>query len=527
MNEEQYKPYEGRRPFTFISYSRSNPIVLETIKALQDKGYRIWFDDGIHGGESWSDEIVKRIKKATAFVIFLSKESVKSRNVQSEMSLAFKMPETLKIIPIWIHKPCELDSNMEYFLSAIQVCLTKTTGPVSVEELVNELDPVIPDSTRNTSEIEDGVLLRTQDDIHDLLLGQDIVEIGPRACKGRVNLKKVVFSNNLKVIGDEAFRGCTAITELKVNKSVTRIGDSCFRDCTALTRLDIDEEIEIGERAFENCGNLVEVNLPDDLAEIYSGVFNSCRELKSITLPKQLIAIGDNAFAHCDSLQEVVIPPHVVRIDDQVFSGCLSLSKVTLSDSVSRLGKNVFKDCVNLKSIFITRNVVKIESGCFRGCSSFEEIEIHPRNRYFKSMNGVLYNKNKSVLICYPCAKKDDIFVVPDSVSYIEDWAFANANNLKVVRIPDSVEKIGEGAFFRCQKLEEVHIPYSVSIIQDTAFRGCINLKDVYIENPSFKELGWGLFYRCDKLTIHCVSREVEEYCRRLNIKCVRYNPED
>lgn len=522
--DELLTPYEGKRPFVFISYSHKDPVVLETVKLLQQHKYRVWYDNGIHSGESWGETITRRIQTCTAFVVFLSPNSVMSRNVQSEVSMAFRRNE-ISFIPIWISAPCD-PGTMGYFLSATQVAFEDKPGNHTAEELYKELDIVIPDSLRDSANVVDGVLVDTEDNIHDLILDETITAIGDAACKARINLRKVTIPHTITSIGQEGFRGCSALTEITIPEEVLHIGDSCFRDCVSLEKLVIKGDIEIGERAFENCGSLTEIDLPDNLAEIYNGVFNSCKKLTSIVLPKNLIAIGDSAFSSCDSLREITIPENVTRIDDQVFSGCINLKNVYISESVSRIGKNVFKDCISLKSFRLPQSVKKMDAGCFRGCTSLEEIIVDPKNRYFKSMNGIMFNKNKSNLFCYPTCIKDEEYEIPDSVRIIEDWAFADAKNLKRVIIPDSVERIGEGAFFHCENLEEVIIPYSVDTIQDTAFRGCLNLKRVYIAAKSFKDLGWGIFYGCKNITVYCDSAEVEKYCDKLKIPHERYIPE-
>lgn len=522
----EFVPYEGKRPFVFISYSHNDPVVLETIKLLQAHKYRVWFDNGIHSGETWSETIVKKIQSCSAFVVFLSRNSVKSRNVISEVSIAFKREE-IKLIPIWIGEAVEASGNMEYFLNFTQAAFQDSKEEHTAEELFVELDRSIPDSLRDSANIKDGILLDTEDDIHDLILDDTILGVGEAACKARRNLIQVKISKNVEYLGAEAFRGCSSLPEIFIPKNVKKIGDSAFRDCTSLKKLVIEGDIEIGERAFENCGSLVDIVLPDELTEIYNGVFNSCKKLKRISLPKQLIAIGDSAFSSCDSLEEIVIPDTVTRIDDQVFSGCIALQYVYLPEGLSRIGKNVFKDCVKLESIKIPASVRKIDTGCFRGCLSLREIVVDKKNKYFKSMNGIMFNKNKSNLLCYPTCIEGEVYEIPDSVRIIEDWAFADNKNLVKVILPDSVEILGEGAFGHCINLKEITIPYSVDTIQDTVFRGCTNLKDVYIESTSFKDIGWGLFYGCENVLIHCVSSDVENYCKRLNIKYVHYIPEN
>ena len=46
-----FKPYEGSRPFVFISYAhRQSDAVLDTIRILHEKGWRLWYDEGIPAG---------------------------------------------------------------------------------------------------------------------------------------------------------------------------------------------------------------------------------------------------------------------------------------------------------------------------------------------------------------------------------------------------------------------------------------------------------------------------------------------
>ena len=227
------------------------------------------------------------------------------------------------------------------------------------------------------------------------------------------------------------------------------------------------------------------------------------------------------------AVEKISIPKTVTRIDDMVFNDCQSLIEVNLPEGVSRIGKNVFKDCCSLKSIEIPASVRKMDPGCFRGCTSLESIVVHPKNKYFKSMSGIMFNKNKSNLLCYPTCLSARSYTVPDSVRVIEDWAFSDSKYLTTVVLPDSVEVIGEGAFNNCSKLKSITIPYSVDTLQDTIFRRCSELKNVYIESESFKDIGWGLFYGCNDVHVYCVSKPLKERFKSLNIKATLYHPKE
>lgn len=513
----QYKisAYEGKRPYAFVSYSHlDEDIVFPVIEKLQTEyKYRLWFDSGIHSGENWSEKLTSEIEESTAFIVFLSPNSIQSRHCGSEIAIAFGI-NNIKIIPIWITKSIPLPSNLNYYLSFTQHALENSEDTPALDQIVAELNKSIPDSTRDVSKIENGILTNVEDDIHDLIVKNDITQIGDSACKQKIYLNTLILNKELFSIGNEAFRGCTSLKKVFIPKNVRRLGDSAFRDCVNLEHLVIENDIEIGERAFENCVKLKEVTLPSDLREIYSGVFNSCKSLEHIKLPSGLISIGDNAFAACDKLSEIDIPSSVTRLDDACFSGCTAIKTITLPEGVFKVGKNVFKDCTQLEHISIPSSVVKIDTGSFRGCPALRDIEVNKKNKHYKTMDGVMFNKNKSKLVCFANKLPFESYEIPDSVCDIEDWAFANCVNLKEVIIPDSVQRIGEGAFFHCESLESIVIPYSVDCIDDTAFRGCRNLKHVYIESKTIKDLGWGIFYGCSpELVVHYCSDIVREYC--------------
>ena len=157
-----------------------------------------------------------------------------------------------------------------------------------------------------------------------------------------------------------------------------------------------------------------------------------------------------------------VIPPTingmpVVGIGDYAFAGCAGLTSVTISNSVTSIGYYAFSDCRALTSIVADAD-----------------------NTVYSSQNGVLYNKDKTVLIQYPCGKSGG-FTIPDSVTSIGGKAFAGCNTLASVTIPDSVISIGNGAFYSCFGLTSVTIGSGVTSIGYPAFYDCSSLTSVTI----------------------------------------------
>ena len=81
--------YNGNRPYIFISYSHKDSAkVIALIEEMQNCGYRVWYDQGIEGGTEWSDNIANHLRKCSAFLAFVSHNSMASENCLDEISYA-------------------------------------------------------------------------------------------------------------------------------------------------------------------------------------------------------------------------------------------------------------------------------------------------------------------------------------------------------------------------------------------------------------------------------------------------------
>ncbi len=89
----------------------------------------------------------------------------------------------------------------------------------------------------------------------------------------------------------------------------------------------------VGEAAFFDCSNLIEVSLPQSIEKIDSVAFSYCEKLESLTLGPNIKSIGDLAFFECKGLKEMVVPQGVTFIGKQAFVGCLSLKDVWFTGS--------------------------------------------------------------------------------------------------------------------------------------------------------------------------------------------------
>ena len=221
------------------------------------------------------------------------------------------------------------------------------------------------------------------------------------------------------------------------------------------------------------------------VTEIKSDVFKDNIKLTSLTLPNTLTSIEDWTFSGCTNLIAVTIPSGIIK--NCAFYVCTKLSSVTLGAGVTSIGEDAFGGCVALTSF-----------------------EVAAGNMVYTSLDGVLYNKNQTTLVCFPAAKQAEIFSIPNTVVDIADFAFYSST-LKSVIIPNGTTSIGWGAFGE-SSLQSVIIAKSVQLISEMAFKHCEKLTDITVfwNTPSevttnfFEEDGivYDIFLGIDKSTV-------------------------
>lgn len=94
-----FKPYEGTRPYIFISYAHlQSETVVETISILHERGYRLWYDEGIPAGSDWPANIAQHMQNCERVIFFLSGRAMESPNCYSEMRTACRLGKPVLIV---------------------------------------------------------------------------------------------------------------------------------------------------------------------------------------------------------------------------------------------------------------------------------------------------------------------------------------------------------------------------------------------------------------------------------------------
>ncbi len=259
---------------------------------------------------------------------------------------------------------------------------------------------------------------------------------------------------------DNVFSDSPRLRSFSSGETLMALPEGAFSNCTALTEVQLTNTIvSIGAYAFYNCSSLTVIRLPDSLQNIEKGLFNNCSALQEIQLPSSLRTIAAEAFCNCASLTELFIPASVSEISNYAFAADPEYGFPDGSVGWTILGLYSYDpEFVN----------------------GLQKISVDENNRYFCTIDGVLFSKDMSTLLYYPQQKAGTEYTVPDNVTTIGTAAFYGNSNLQTVHFSESVQTIRLYAFAH-SKVSDVTLPSRLNFIQPYAFAYCPNLTSITI----------------------------------------------
>jgi len=261
------------------------------------------------------------------------------------------------------------------------------------------------------------------------------------------------------------------------------------------TSLKIPDEIEgvpvVGiESACFAVGQVTEVFFNDTVKYFkWGSKYNratGAENMETIIIPNGVTEIAERTFDDFNSLTSVIIPSSVTTIGRNAFGWCCCnspsmLTKITIPDNVTSIGPEAFLS-KNLASVTIGSGIKDLEGTGLYGINGRAEIIVSENNSAYSSVDGVLFDKNKTTLISYPALKQQDSYIIPDSVTTIYNRAFAYSGLTSII-IPDNITTLGRCAFEGCKRLTNVTIGNGVTIIDYSTFKDCSELMNVTIGN--------------------------------------------
>ena len=433
--------------------------------------------------------------------------------------------------------------------------------------------------------------------LKSISLPEGVTVIGKDAFAGCGDLETINLPEGLERIEEGAFCYCKVLKDIVIPSSVKEIAKNAFADCVGLTRINIPAGTTIHASSFKGCGltavsvddshpiydsredcnAVIETNtdklilgcsatvIPEGVREIARGAFEHCGELETINIPQTVMSIETAAFS-ATGLKKVTLPDRLTSIESAVFAECDHLETVELPRNLKSICSMAFSKCRNLKSVDIPAGVEEISPSAFEECTSLAAIRFPEGGKVYDAREGInaivkgdtlLRGCNgtvipESVIAIGNGAFTDSVLsnlTVPKTVVRLGNWVFRRCSILEsisveegspnydsrggcnaiietatdtliygfgVTVIPEGVKTIGSFAFTGCSALNEIVIPAGVKKIGEGAFRSCVNLKTVTLP-AGVGKFECDVFKGCNALeTINVAFGKVDYYKARL-----------
>ncbi len=479
---ERFQAYSGSEPYAFVSYAHADgDRVYPIITKLYDDGYRIWYDEGIEITEIYQAEINRRIERCQIFVFFVSHKSIQSSDVAFEVAYAKARRKPIVIVHIdevdidkaraEIRGEITLNQGILWYKYSISECEQKIKHALLTcfSQMNNQKEQELYESKQNNLSV------KTYKNFEYLIDNGNATITKYVGTDKDVYVPSVINGVKVSAIGRGAFSNDRSVSE------------SCFSPF-----------------------------VPKDSTEDYIDYYEYEYNVLSFSLKD--IAMDEEAEDFLSGPETITIPDGVLYIDEFAFSKCYSLVNIRIPDSIVKIGRYAFLGCFNLEYARIPRSVVSIGYGVFAQCERLKNIYIDQANEMYCTVDGVLFNKDKSVLVCVPSGR-EGAFSVPNSVLRIEKCAFQGCRNLANIEMTKSVISIASGAFcYSINNKMNISLPDSISAVEKYTFACCDNFS--IIIPKSVKSIGESAFFT-DKEFWYGLS--IDEYA----IKVIApHNPE-
>lgn len=352
-----------------------------------------------------------------------------------------------------------------------------------------------------------------------------IEEIGIMSVAECPNLTDLKFSDSTTYIELGAFMSCLKLEDVLLPPNLEYVGQSAFLG-TAMKKVVIPQSVaDIGYCAFgydndeKPIEDFVIIGVANTYAQTYATdtdeeyeIYNDFRFINYSNYEKQLeyesfdkkvsgdfeytVIDGKGMITSCSSTGRVInVPSEIdgVEINSIFFNAFLACpaASIVIPDTVTEIDKEVFPS--TLTELTLSGNCAEIEGEeLFLRYSNLTSITVTEGNGAYSSENGVLYNKDKTVLIAYPALKPDTEFTLPDTVKeisksgfcynislesadlsnveIIDEYAFEGCTSLKNVKLPDTLKRVEKNAFLGCYSMSSLRVPDSVEYIAEYAF---------------------------------------------------------
>lgn len=353
------------------------------------------------------------------------------------------------------------------------------------------------------------------DHIITVVIPEGVTTIEDYAFSRCDNLMSVTIPDSVTEIGSSAFNECTGLISVEIPEGITAIADSLFCECENLIEVKLPSTLlSIGDSAFSYCKSLTSIEIPDKVTEINTHAFYECTSLSRVVIGRSVEYIGYYTFAYCYCLSQLTMYGSLKSIDSYAFYECSGLTEVVLPEGLKTIGYEAFAYCNKLNKVTVPSTVQEIDVRAFGCCRKLENITVAESNANYCDIDGVLYSKDKAVLIQYPSGKTDAEYTVVNEATTIGESAFRECVNLETVIFLENLDKIMQDAFYSADKLKTVTFTgAAIDSIGEYAFAYCDDLESINIPD-GLKTIPYECFYESGikEITIPDSVETIDQY---------------
>lgn len=306
---------------------------------------------------------------------------------------------------------------------------------------------------------------------------------------------------------------------------------------------DIYTKTDTLDYLFFGLSQLEELVLPESTKDLGRNFMYGCYNIKSITIPPCVedVMVGTFGLFSCLSLDSIFVSPNNPYLcsrdgvliyplrggrsygngedypDGAMVLGAIPCARkeYSIPEDIDLTDWYSFPEGCQLKELNLLSKSPKLDPYYFDKLCLLENFNVDESNDRYASIDGVLYSKDISTLICYPHGRKDGTYIIPHSITTIGPACFSTSCYIESVVVPEGVKTLEGSSFFNCMKMKEITLPSTLDSIGSSSFQHCNNLNSITCKSMTPPKISDGyvfLMYELTNTVLYVPSESLDAY---------------